>query len=211
MRLIATILAISSSITASTLPAYVDKGDISEIEKSYPSVNLDLLRYLSDNLNNFFRPESSTTPDPRGLDFGQFVATGKCSNQAAWSCFNDIDTNNDGFVSKAELDEYDRTSMIRVKGMYDDYLETTFTEADNDNDGYVSYDEGVDYAENILRVYADDNWRQLFKEKDQDGDGRLDKDEFMSLVSSWYRGDNGLKYNDYAKTTLNPRDVSKRS
>ncbi|KAK5982170.1 hypothetical protein GCK32_020994, partial [Trichostrongylus colubriformis] len=65
--------------------------------------------------------------------------------------------------------------MARVQHMYDNYLDTSFTEADNDNDGFVSYNEGVDYAENVLKVKADENWRRLFNEKDMDGDGRLDK------------------------------------
>lgn len=81
-------------VSVSAWPAYVDHGDLRDIEVSHPSVNLDLLRYLSDNLNSFFRRETyGGTPDPRGLNFAQFVATDRCSGQAAWSCFNDIDTN----------------------------------------------------------------------------------------------------------------------
>ncbi|KAK5980701.1 hypothetical protein GCK32_018474 [Trichostrongylus colubriformis] len=79
-----------------TMPAYVDSDDISEIERSLPAVNLDLLRYLSDNLNNVVTSRdstTSTTSDPRGLNFAQFVVTDKCSGPAAWSCFTDIDTN----------------------------------------------------------------------------------------------------------------------
>ncbi|KAK6038452.1 EF hand [Cooperia oncophora] len=162
--------------TTCALPAYVNRDDISEIEMSLPAVNLDFLRYISDKLNSFFGPSDYTTTDPRGLNFAQFVATDKCSGQAAWRCFTEIDTNNDGFVSPAELAEYDKSSMTRVQHMYDDYLETSFTEADNDNDDYVSYDEGVDYAENVLKVKADENWRRLFTERDMDGDGRLDKE-----------------------------------
>ncbi|VDO58143.1 unnamed protein product [Haemonchus placei] len=79
-------------VTTAALPVYVDRNDISEIETSLPAVNLDLLRYLSSNLNNFFGL-ADTTSDPRGLNFAQFVATEKCSNQAAWKCFTDIDTN----------------------------------------------------------------------------------------------------------------------
>ncbi|RCN53234.1 EF hand [Ancylostoma caninum] len=197
----AVILTRIASLAA--LPAFVDYGDIPEIELSHPAVNLDLLRYLSDTLSGFFQPEehSSTTTDPRGMDFAQFVATNRCSGQAAWGCFTDIDTNNDGFVSPAELAEYDKSSMARVEGMYDDYLATSFIEADNDDDGYVSYKEGVDYAENVLKVHADDNWQQLFQAKDFDGDGKLSKKEFMSLVSSWYRGDYNLKFNDYTVTS----------
>ncbi|KHJ84594.1 EF hand [Oesophagostomum dentatum] len=164
------------------LPAYVDHSHIPEIQKSYPAVNLDLLRYLSDTLNNFFqREEQKTTTDPRGMNFAQFVATNKCSNQAAWQCFTDIDTNNDGFVSSAEIAEYDKSSMARVEAMYDDYLANSFTEADNDDDGYVSYKEGADYAENVLKVHADEEWERLFHEKDFNGDGRLGK-----KVSKWH-------------------------
>ncbi|EYC24593.1 hypothetical protein Y032_0013g1994 [Ancylostoma ceylanicum] len=195
-------LILTRIVALAALPAYVDYGDISEIELSRPSVNLDLLRYLSNMLGGFFQPEeATTTTDPRGMDFAQFVATNRCSGQVAWSCFTDIDTNSDGFVSPSELAEYDKLSMTRVEGMYDDYLATSFIEADNDDDGYVSYKEGVDYAENVLKVHADDSWQQLFQAKDFDGDGKLSKKEFMSLVSSWYRGDYNLKFNDYTFTS----------
>ncbi|KAK6025471.1 hypothetical protein OSTOST_08629 [Ostertagia ostertagi] len=93
---------------------------------------------------------------------------------------------------------------------------TFLQEADNNNDGFVSYDEGEDYAENVLKVKADKNWRQLFAEKDLDGDGRLDKEgepdlQFMSLLSSWYRGDYDLKFNDYTVTSPDPREFVKKS
>ncbi|KAK6728530.1 hypothetical protein RB195_005893 [Necator americanus] len=166
----------------SAVPVFVDHGDIPEVETSYPVVNLDLLRYLSDTLRSFFEPEERrTTPDPRGMDFAQFVATNRCSGQAAWNCFNEIDTNNDSFISSEELAKYDKSSISRVEGMYDDFLETSFIEADNDDDGYVAYKEGVDYAENVLKVRADDNWRQLFQAKDFDGDGQLNKKGAVSL------------------------------
>ncbi|XGW22687.1 hypothetical protein V3C99_005136 [Haemonchus contortus] len=200
-----TAMFVAVLVTTSALPVYIDSNDISEIETSLPAVNLDLLRYLSSNLNNFFGVADTTTPDPRGLNFAQFVATEKCSNQVAWKCFTDIDTNNDGFLSSAELADYDKSSMTRVQLMYDNYLETSFTEADNNNDDFISYGEGVDYAENVLKVQADENWKRLFETKDLDGDGRLDKAEFMSLLSSWYRGDFDLKFNDYTVTSPNPR------
>ncbi|VDM78890.1 unnamed protein product [Strongylus vulgaris] len=105
--------------------------------------------------------------------------------------------------------------MARVEGMYNDYLANSFTmhftiptyfleEADINDDHYVSYKEGVDYAENVLKVHADDNWDRLFHEKDFNSDGKLSKKEFMSLVSSWYRGDYNLKFNDYTVTSPNP-------
>ncbi|CAJ0592519.1 unnamed protein product [Cylicocyclus nassatus] len=192
-------------IAVSALPAYVNHDDISEIREEYPSVNLELLKYVSDALSGLFKSqEATTTTDPRGLNFAQFVATEKCSNQAAWGCFTDIDTNNDGFVSPDELAEYDKLSMARVEGMYNDYLDSTFIEADNDHDGFVSYKEGVDYAENVLKVHADDNWERLFRERDFDSDGRLSKKEFKSLMTSWYRGDYGLQYNDYTVTSPDP-------
>ncbi|ETN73694.1 hypothetical protein NECAME_00783 [Necator americanus] len=166
----------------SAVPVFVDHGDIPEVETSYPVVNLDLLRYLSDTLRSFFEPEERrTTPDPRGMDFAQFVATNRCSGQAAWNCFNEIDTNS-------------------KRGYFYEIFKKE-NEADNDDDGYVAYKEGVDYAENVLKVRTDDNWRQLFQAKDFDGDGQLNKKEFMSLVSSWYRGDYNLKFNDYTLTS----------
>ncbi|VDO58997.1 unnamed protein product [Haemonchus placei] len=83
-------------------------------------------------------------------------------------------------------------------------------EADNNNDDFISYGEGVDYAENVLKVQADENWKRLFEAKDLDGDGQLDKAEFMGLLSSWYRGDFDLKFNDYTVTSPNPRKPVKK-
>ncbi|VDK76600.1 unnamed protein product, partial [Cylicostephanus goldi] len=102
-------------------------------------------------------------------------------------------------------------------------------------DGFVSYKEGVDYAENVLKVHADENWERLFREKDFDSDGRLSKkdhqrtliiifnvihsqpknldctfsdpNKFKSLMTSWYRGDYNLQYNDYAVTSPDPLET----
>jgi Ca2+-binding EF-hand superfamily protein len=86
--------------------------------------------------------------------------------------FKEMDSNNDGAVSKAEFDAFH---------------EKHFKEVDTNHDGKISHEE-MDAAHNNMKEQARDKFEARFNESDTNHDGALTKDEAkkMPMISEHF-------------------------
>lgn len=105
------------------------------------------------------------------------------------SLFKDIDTNNDGLISKEELIEY--YNMYMGQDYSIEEIEKIFDAVDSDRSGFVDYTEFIKAAINEKVLQNNIFLRQAFDKFDVDNSGKISAEELKKVLENGEKG-----YND---------------